>query len=119
MRLLLFFVLQKNRKNPKKTFAKHLDKVHNVCYNIYIKGRADNPNNRRKDTKMTQTNHSWRIATYIIPKGAELVCDNAVRTDRFIFGAALIRYEGQYWLCKNYCLYAVDQDAAEAFAATL
>ena len=47
---------------------------------------------------MTQTNHSWRIATYIIPKGAEIVCDNAVRTDRFIFGAALIRYEGKYWL---------------------
>lgn len=72
-----------------------------------------------RNETMTQTNHSWRVATYIIPKGAELVCDNAVRTDRFIFGAALIRYEGKYWLCQNYCLYAVDQGAAEAFAATL
>lgn len=73
----------------------------------------------RKERNMTQTNHSWRIATYIIPHGAELVCDNAVRTDRFILGAALIRYEGQYWLCQNYCLYKVDQDEAAAFAANL
>lgn len=68
---------------------------------------------------MTKTNRTWRIATNLIPQGAELVTENAVRTDRFIFGAALIRYEGQYWLCQNYCLYAVDQSAAEAFAATL
>lgn len=51
---------------------------------------------------MTKTNRTWRIATNLIPQGA-----------------ALIRYEGQYWLCHNYCLYAVDQAAAEAFAATL
>lgn len=68
---------------------------------------------------MTKTNRTWRIATNLIPRGAELVTENAVRTDRFIFGAALIRYEGQYWLCHNYCLYAVDQGAAEAFASTL
>lgn len=68
---------------------------------------------------MTKTNRTWRIATNLIPRGAELVTENAVQTDRFIFGAALIRYEGQYWLCQNYCLYKVDQDAAAAFAATL
>ena len=68
---------------------------------------------------MTQDNHSCRIATYIIPQGAELVCDNAVRTDLFIFGAALIRYQGRYWLCQNYCLYAVYQGAAEELADTL
>ena len=113
------YFYRKNIEKIYRNFRKVLDKMLFIWYNIYIKGRADNPNNRRKDTKMTQTNHSWRIATYIIPKGAELVCDNAVRTDSFIFGAALIRYEGQYWLCQNYCLYAVDQGAAEAFAATL
>lgn len=72
-----------------------------------------------KNGKMTKTNHSWQVATYIIPPATELVCENAVRTDRFIFGAALVRYDGQYWLCQNYGLYNVDQSEAAEFVASL
>lgn len=68
---------------------------------------------------MTLTNHSWRIATNILPPHTELVCENAVRTERFVFGAALVRYEGEYWLCVNYCMYKADQDEAAAFVASL
>lgn len=68
---------------------------------------------------MKKTNHSWQIATYILPPRAELVCENAVRTDRFPLGAALVRYEGQYWLCQNYGLYKVDQSEAAEFVASL
>nr|DAG50920.1 MAG TPA: hypothetical protein [Caudoviricetes sp.] len=43
-----FLFCKKKSKKSLKTFAKPLDKAHNVCYNIYIKGRADNPINRRR-----------------------------------------------------------------------
>ena len=68
---------------------------------------------------MTKTNHSWQIATYIIPADTELVCENAVRTNRFPFGAALVRCNGLYFLCQNYCIYSVNQKVAAAFAESL
>lgn len=72
-----------------------------------------------KKEKMTKTNHSWQIATNIIPPATELVCENAVRTDRFPFGAALVRCNGRYYLCQNYCIYKVNQKVAAEFAESL
>lgn len=40
-------------------FSKPLDKTSNLWYNIYIKGKADNPNRRRRKTMRTAKIYTW------------------------------------------------------------
>lgn len=76
-----------------------------------------------KDTVWTKTKYSWNMAARRIPVGAELVCENTVKTGDpgEIYGSVLIRHTqtGIYKLVDFGAERSCDQKRAQAFVDSL